>query len=71
MADQGGPNYKLQIAELEMQIAQQELNIRSATVRLMQLSNESDKIQANVTASEKQIAKLQKQLNDIQEPAHG
>ncbi|WP_373088702.1 hypothetical protein [Zhongshania sp.] len=65
MADLGGPDYELRRAEIEQQIAQQELNKKSARVRLMQIESEKSKILTNVEASDKQIKKLEENLEKL------
>lgn len=65
MADLGGPDISLQAAEIEMQIAQQELNKRSGSVRSLQLKAELAKIDANTKAADIQIKKLTDKLNKL------
>lgn len=65
MADVQQGSRELHVAELELQIAQQELNIKSANVRRMQIKTEMDKIDKNIDASVKQINLLQNKLSEI------
>lgn len=65
MADLQNGSKELAVAEIELQIAQQELNIKSANVRKMQIKTEMDKIDNNINAAAKQINILQNKLSEI------
>lgn len=56
---------ELQIAELEMQITQQMLNVRAANVRRRKLLVELNQVDANTEAAEKQIAELESRLEKL------
>lgn len=53
------PDYDLEKAQLDLQIAQQKLNIQSSEFRKMQLLSEIKRIDTNIAAAHEAIAKLE------------
>ena len=64
------PDYDLEKAQLDLQIAQQKLNIQSSEFRKMQLLSEIKRIDVNIAAAHEAIEKLEGDKDQIQ-PGEG
>lgn len=65
MADIGGPDNEIQIAELEVQIAQQQLNLKASALRRKQVQAELAKMDNNEAAANAHINMLTSKLQEL------
>jgi hypothetical protein len=65
MADVGGPDLEIMAAELEVQIAQQQLNLKASALRRKQVQAELTKMDNNDSAANKHIELLTSKLQEL------
>ena len=61
------PNYELESQRLDLEREQLKLNIKSQTYRIAQIEDEKRRLEENITATEKAIADLDKQISKLKE----